>query len=218
MTKLDEIALNIELVLISIVEGVALMALGENAVHALSGSNPLPLIPYELAGLCIILVFWSQAISHAVSFIRWPLRAEHMFLYFVAAFLQILAYGSLENLPLWFLFWTLFSILTIVIYIIDLRIIRHSSAHMAELPNGTAFVHTVEKRHRFEMKRLVPTAVIFNAVALYLTSVHPEMFSSGASVAILGSIQLGVSLVALYDCMKNFNRRGAILTGILAGG
>ena len=74
MTKLDEIAINIELVLISLIEGFALANLAERAVPLLDGKDALLYLPYILSGLLIILVFWSQSILHAVSFIRWPLN------------------------------------------------------------------------------------------------------------------------------------------------
>src|SRR5690349_17335704 len=105
MRKLDEIALNIELVLISIIEGVALTSLAEHS-NEIFANGELVYIPYVLAGLVLLLAFWSQAILHAVSFIRWPLRMEHMLLYFLAAFLQVLAYGNIMHTVNWFFWWT----------------------------------------------------------------------------------------------------------------
>ena len=104
MTKLDEIAVNIELVLISLIEGVALITLAEQTVRVLGESDWYRYISYVLGGLAILLVFWAQSILHAVSFIRWPVRVEHMFLYFCAVLVQIIAYTSITDIAAWF-FW-----------------------------------------------------------------------------------------------------------------
>ena len=128
MTKLDDIALSVELVLISLIESVALTFLAEHAIPALQSPDWSKYVPYIVSGLAIILVFWAQSILHAVSFIRWPIRVGHMFLYFIAAFLQILAYSALENLELWFFWWSLFTAVGLVMYMVDLSIIRDARA------------------------------------------------------------------------------------------
>jgi hypothetical protein len=211
MSKLDEIALNIELVLISIIEGVALTKLAENAVPLLRSTDSLQYLPYVLAGLAFLLVFWAQAILHAVSFIRWPLRMEHMLLYFVAGFLQVVAYSNVTDISVWFFWWTIFSLLTFVIYYVDLFIIRDSAGVFHGKPGGAEFIAEVERRHITEMTYLVPTALAFNVFAFCLAHFAPAIFSSSASYAALGTVQLLVSLGALVDCVRNFNRRRDIL-------
>ena len=218
MPKLDEIALNIELVLISVIEGVALTKLAEGALPVFVGLNALQYIPYALAGLAILLVFWSQAILHAVSFIRWPLRTEHMFLYFIAAFVQVIAYGSIDDLASWFLWWTIFSVVAIAIYFIDLRMIREAAPRFAHLKGGPAFVKEVEERHIFEMKYLVPIAIAFNLICFTFAYGMPTLFDSPFVYATLGILQLLISLFALYDCMRNFKKRSAILPSLFESG
>src|ERR1043166_3158028 len=109
LSKLDEIAINIELVLISLIEGVALVTLAEHVVLGLQEPDWFRYVPYMLGGFAILLVFWAQSISHAISFIRWPIRVEHMFLYFLSALIQIIAYTNLLHIGAWFLWWSFFS-------------------------------------------------------------------------------------------------------------
>ncbi len=211
MTKLDEIALNIELVLISIIEAVALTFLAENTLDILHTPGMWPHLPYILAGLIILLVFWSQAILHAVSFIRWPLRMEHMLTYFVAAFIQVIAYGMMQNLVLWFLTWCVFSAFVFVIYVVDLRIIRSMRMHFP-----ADYIGEIESRHVMEMKYLVPIAFVFNVTSFAAVYSSPHLFDAPWAYASLGILQSLISLGALYDCVRNFRARAAMLPSLFS--
>lgn len=208
MTKLDEVAVNIELILISIIEALALTFLAENA-EPLMHADMWQYAPYILAGLTILLVFWAQAISHAISFIRWPIRMEHMLLYFVAVFLQVTAYSHLTDIKQWFIWWSLFSFVAIGIYAFDFRLIEDAAARIGE--SGQEYMHHIRIRHRYEFTVLVPAALIFNLVALALIEFMPALFSNPNIYAAIGLLQFLFSLAALWDCVNNFNRRTALL-------
>ena len=75
---LDSNVVNIELTLASIIQGVALYFLTENARTALSLNN-WPALLYLSAGLCIIFIFWSRSIIHTLTLIKWPLEFGHNF-------------------------------------------------------------------------------------------------------------------------------------------
>ena len=208
MTKLDEIAINIELVLISLIEGFALTNLAERAVPILDGPDAFLYLPYILSGLLIILVFWSQSILHAVSFIRWPLNMWHMFLYFVAAFVQVVAYSNLENLTMWFFWWVIFTVIGLCMYLLDYRIIRSVRSRF-----DAAYIESVERRHTYEIRVLVPAALIFNMAAFAIVFFVPSLFTTPLAFALPGILQAVVTLVALFDCVKNFNQRSAMIAG-----
>ena len=76
--ELDAMVVNIELTLVSIIQGVALSFLAENARVALAG-RLWTAAPYVLAGLLIILLFWSRSLIHTLTLIRWPLEFGHNF-------------------------------------------------------------------------------------------------------------------------------------------
>lgn len=69
---LDSVIVEIELTLVSIIQGVALTVLIESARDVVAQQHVI-FWPYVLAGLFIILVFWSRAILHIITVIRWPL-------------------------------------------------------------------------------------------------------------------------------------------------
>lgn len=209
MTKLDEIAINIELVLISLIEGVALVTLAEHSVDLLQGPEAFWYLPYILSGLLIILVFWAQSIMHALSFIRWPLNMWHMFLYFFAAFLQIVAYGAIEDKLMWFFWWTIFTLVGLGMYVLDLKVLQQMRSRL-----GNDYINKIEERHRYEMRVLIPAALVFNLAMLLLTAVFPAWFESGFLFALPAILQLLVSCVALYDCVNNFNARSVLIARI----
>jgi hypothetical protein len=131
-----------------------------------------------------------------------------MLLYFLAAFLQVLAYGFLTNNMAWFIVWAVFSVLVLGIYAIDLGIIKDMRPYFEKLPEGPSYVAEVLRRHTYEMTFLVPLSIAFNLVALAAL----YFFGSHSMVALaLGILQLVIALGALADCLRNFRKRSALL-------
>src|SRR5437588_12944448 len=98
---LDSNVVNIELTLASIIQGVALYFLTENARTALSLNN-WPSLLYLSAGLCIICIFWSRSIIHTLTLIKWPLEFGHNFLYIACALGEAILFTRLERPLAWF--------------------------------------------------------------------------------------------------------------------
>src|SRR5438045_6574832 len=93
---LDSNVVNIELTLTSIIQGVALAVLTENARSALSVNN-WPALLYMAAGLCIIFIFWSRSIIHTLTLIKWPLEFGHNFFYIACVFGEAIVFTRLEQ-------------------------------------------------------------------------------------------------------------------------
>jgi hypothetical protein len=79
-SELDAMIADIELTLVSIVQGVALTVLIEASREVIVKLDWI-MWPYLLSGLIIILVFWSRVVLHILTVIRWPLEFGHNFLY-----------------------------------------------------------------------------------------------------------------------------------------
>ena len=60
---------NVELTLASIIQGVALFFLTDNARIVLSGPR-IDFWPYIIQGLLIIFIFWSRSVIHTFILIR----------------------------------------------------------------------------------------------------------------------------------------------------
>jgi hypothetical protein len=218
MTKLDEIAVNVELVLISLIQGLALILFAQQIMAALGDPEWYRYITFTLAGLAILLTFWAQSILRAMSFTRWPIRIEHLFLYFVVALAQMIAYSNILSLSNWFFWWSVYSLVVMAMYFLDLQILRDSFARFAQLRGGSEFLERVEKRHIFEMTRLVPAALALNVLCWLAAIVVPRFFQPIWIYAIPGALQLTFSIYLLYDCMKNFRVRSEMISVLFAGG
>ena len=68
-TQLDGLVVNIELTLISIIQGVAFSFLAEQSREVIIGLQ-LVFWPYAVTGLLIILLFWSRSLIHTLTVIR----------------------------------------------------------------------------------------------------------------------------------------------------
>jgi len=158
-----------------------------------------------------LLIFWSQAILHAVSFIRWPLRIGHMFLYFVAAFTQVIAYSNLTDPVRWFFWGTIFGLVVALLYSLDLLLIRDMRSSFGSRAGGNEFLSIVEKRHRYEFKTLVPLSIGFN-LALYLLLLYVPYFSNLKWYVIFGMLEVLVCAVSLSDSVRNFNKRTKLIS------
>jgi hypothetical protein len=86
-SELDSMIIGIELTLVSIIQGVALTVLIESSRDAIAELK-FSEWPYVLAGLLVIFIFWSRAVLHIVTVIRWPLEFGHNFLYIGCALIE----------------------------------------------------------------------------------------------------------------------------------
>ena len=100
-TELDTMIVEIELTLVSIIQGVALTVLIENAQGVIS-DRQFVFWPYIAAGLLVIFVFWSRAVLHIITVIRWPLEFGHNFLYIACALVEALLFAQITKPASWF--------------------------------------------------------------------------------------------------------------------
>src|SRR3989344_2965707 len=108
--ELDSKAVEIEFLVISVIQGLAIQML------AVSASDPLSSLKYEywfaiISAFILILIFWSQALLHTVSFIDWPIDIVHTFLYFLASFVEVMAFTHVANPLKWFVFGSTFLVI-----------------------------------------------------------------------------------------------------------
>src|SRR5213079_806033 len=113
----------IELTLVSIIQGVALTMLIESAHEVIAGQQLL-FWPYVLGGLLIIFIFWSRAVLHILTVIRWPLEFGHNFFYIACALVEAFSFAQLGNPARWFAFVAAFLAVGWLLFTYDLRLIR----------------------------------------------------------------------------------------------
>jgi len=96
--ELDSTVVNIELTLVSIIQGVALFFLMDNARAVMSARHWENFL-YVTAGLCVIFIFWSRSIIHTLTLIKWPLEFGHNFFISVARWVK--RFSSAGLIVLW---------------------------------------------------------------------------------------------------------------------
>jgi len=121
--ELDAMTADIELTLVSIIQGVALTVLIETSREVIAHLDWM-MWPYVLSGLIIILVFWSRVVLHILTVIRWPLEFGHNFLYIACALVEAFSFAQLGNPARWFAFVAAFLAVGWLLFAYDLRIIH----------------------------------------------------------------------------------------------
>jgi hypothetical protein len=158
--ELDANIVNIELTLTSIIQGVALAVLTENARSALSLNN-WPALLYMAAGLCIIFIFWSRSIIHTLTLIKWPLEFGHNFFYIVCVFGEAIVFTRLEQPLAWFRLSTAYAALVWLLFVYDLRLIRARLREATTEAERSLYQRTWEDQ-LLNIRLLMPSLFFFN--------------------------------------------------------
>ena len=172
--ELDANIVNIELTLASIIQGVALYFLTENARTALSLNN-WPSLLYLSAGLCIICIFWSRSIIHTLTLIRWPLEFGHNFLYIACALGEAILFTRLERPLAWFRLSTAYSAFVWLLFVYDLRLIRARMRETTSEPARSLYQRTWEDQ-LLNIRLLMPGLFFFNLACALAISHWSDFF------------------------------------------
>ena len=172
--ELDSLVMNVELTLVSIVQGVALSVLVAPSVAAVTELN-FRLAPYVLTGLVVILLFWSRSLLHTFTVIRWPLEVGHNFLYVASTLVECVAFSQLASPARWFALTAAYGACIWVLFAVDLGMIRRRLAEY-NLPGAKTLLHAVEREQVLNVRLLMPAAVAFNVAAALLIRNSPQPF------------------------------------------
>lgn len=187
-SELDSMVTGIELTLVSIIQGVALTVLIENA-HEIVSNLEFIFWPYVLGGLLIIFVFWSRAVLHIITLIRWPLEFGHNFLYIGCALVEAVVLSELKNPEKWFGFGAAFIAVGWLLFFYDLRLIH---ARMRDSPGeaSNALYVRVRRDQWLNIGLLLPGVFVVNLVCAICIHLQPKLFIAGNAHLVLVAIQL----------------------------
>ena len=173
-SELDSMVVEIELTLVSIIQGVALTILIENA-HAVTAERQFFLWLYVVAGLFIIFVFWSRAVLHILTVIRWPLEFGHNFLYIACALVEAILFAQIGKPASWFGFGAAFIAIGWTLFVYDLRLIyarmRDSSGEASDRLSAR-----VRRDQWLNIGLLLPAIFLLNLASAILIRTWPEIF------------------------------------------
>ena len=187
----------IELTLCSIIQGVALYFLVENARAVLS-MGQASAWPYVATGLVIILLFWSRSLIHTLTLIRWPLEFVHNFFYIACALVEALAFTNLNDPFIWFVLTACYAVVVWLLFVYDMRIVALRGRDSAG-PVGSRLYAMVGADQLLNIKLFIPLIFLSNvasAIAIYL---RPDFFLGHGGHYILVAVQgLGLLGYLIY--------------------
>jgi hypothetical protein len=207
--KLDQFVLDIEFLLISAVQGVALGALASAASEPLSTFD-WQVWPYILSGFFLILTFWSQAIIHSLSFIKWPLDLSHNFLYFLMGLVEFLAFNHLSDPLLWFVYQLVFILVGAMLYLVDFQLIKKARASFTSPAQKNLYQHIYLEQIK-EVK-LIPLGIVFNVAAVFLIWQYPQLFIDRGYHLIIVGVQVVLTSYLTVVSIRSFQTRSRLIS------
>lgn len=173
-SQLDSMIVEIELTLVSIIQGVALTVLIESSRDVITDLKFI-YWPYVLAGLLVIFIFWSRAVLHIITLIRWPLEFGHNFLYIGCALVEAVAFAQLLNPANWFAFGAAFIAAGWVLFFYDLRLI-HTRQRDSRGEAGNRLYDRVRRDQWVNIALLLPGVFLLNVVCAICIRTWPAIF------------------------------------------
>ena len=208
--RLDGFVLDIEFLLISVIQGIALTFLATYAIDPLMKLD-FAVWPYIFSAFLFILLFWSQSIVHALSFIDWPLNLTHGFLYFLTSFLEVLAFSQINNPIHWFGVGVIFFIVAGCMYTVDLYMIASRKKNFSTPTQQVLYMHTYKQQKR-ELLIVVPIGILFTFGSVLLLHFLPDIFIVHGYYPILGIVQFVFTFLLLIISIHNFKKRAFLIS------
>ena len=199
----------IELTLVSIIQGVALYFLIDNARNVLSIKQAI-FWPYILTGLLVILIFWSRSVLHILTLIRWPLEFGHNFLYIGCALAECLLFTRLSNPRAWFAFSAIYGALGWVLFAYDLRLL-HARKRDSVGEGSNRLYKIVTHDQWLNIGTLVPAVFFMNVIFLICIQLWPQLFIARGGHLWLALAQLAGSSAYLLYVIRLFNKLAPLI-------
>ena len=187
-TELDGMIVEIELTLVSIIQGVALTVLIESSRDVITELK-FVYWPYVLAGLLVIFIFWSRAVLHIITLIRWPLEFGHNFLYIACALVEAVSFAQILNPANWFAFGAAFLASGWILFFYDLRLI-HARQRDSAGQAGNRLYDRVRRDQLLNLTLLLPGVFLLNVLCAICIRTWPEIFVRGGAHLYLIALQI----------------------------
>lgn len=202
--RLDGLVVNIELTLTSIIQGVALYFLTDNARVPLSQLRFEYWI-YLANGLILLFLFWSRSVVHTLTVIRWPIQFSHNFLYIACTLVEAIAFTQVQEPLLWYLFNAVFALVALILFIVDSRMIAQQQVRIAELRSR------ILSDQRMNIWLLMPAFILYPLVVALLILAWPNVFLAQRMHVVFGVIQFLALLAYLIYVLRFFARLARLM-------
>ncbi len=198
--NLGALVISIEFTLISVMVGVILFPLMDNAAILLRDLR-WELWPYIIAGLLFTLLLWTQVISHSLSFVGWPIDIGHNLLYIVFALVLGVQMHFITDPRGWFAVSFLSTLVAWFLVYYDARVIRERMGGA----NGSAlalFTAALARQKRLGRQFIIAFADAF--INLGLVVIWPQGMIDGRGHLILIVIQILLVLGLTISTIRVF--------------
>jgi hypothetical protein len=184
--ELDGTVVNIELTLASIIQGVALFFLTDNA-RAVMSLRHWGAFFYVASGLCVIFIFWSRSIIHTLTLMKWPLEFGHNFFYIACALGEAILFSRLNRPLAWFQLSAAYAGAVWLLFVYDMRLIRARIAESRDDADRALYM-SVTSDQLLNILVLVPLLFILNLGCAAAIRGRPDLFiARGAHVWLIGA-------------------------------
>jgi hypothetical protein len=201
--ELDSVVINIELTLVSIIQGVALFFLTDNA-RVLISLWHWEAFPYVVAALCVIFIFWSRSVIHTLTLIGWPLEFGHNFFYIGCALGEAILFSRLDNPLAWFQLSAAYACIVWLLFVYDMRLIHARLAESRADSQRTLYARAMSDQ-LLNIRLLVPLLIALNLVAVFAIWRWPDLFIARAGHTWLISTQLLSFIGYLFYTSRYFS-------------
>ncbi len=201
--ELDSVVINIELTLVSIIQGVALFFLTDNARALLSIQRASAFL-YVAASLCVIFIFWSRSVIHTLTLIGWPLEFGHNFFYIGCALGEAILFSRLDNPLAWFQLSAAYACIVWLLFIYDMRLI-HTRLAESRADSQRALYARAMSDQLLNIRLLVPLLIALNVVSAFAIWRWPDLFIARAGHTWLISTQLFSFIGYLFYTSRYFS-------------
>jgi hypothetical protein len=202
LSDLDDLVVNMELTLISIVQGVALTFLVESS-RPLVGGGPPEYWPYVASGLLTILTWWSRAAIHTFTVIGWPINFSHNFLYVASALVEAVMFTYVTDPPRWFAISAVFTAMVWVMFALDARLIRQARARTAGDAGAPLFA-ILQRDQAANVRYRMPATIAFYVIAAIATAAWPSWFIARRGHLAFAALQLAGGVANLLFIARFF--------------
>lgn len=204
--RLDGIVMDIELLLISVVQGLALATLAQNALGVFENLEFRYWL-YIASGFIFVLAYWSQIIIYALTFTRWPFNLVHTLLYYLTALVEFMLFNHIRDPQRWFLFSSIFMGVIAILYMYDLRLIgRERQGFNESQEKAKLFLHAFGRQKK-ELMIFVPLALGLNVVSYFLIKAAPALFLENSYHIYLIAAQALGSMFFFWNSVRQFKIR-----------
>ncbi len=199
--RLDGLVVNMELTLISIIQGVALYFLTESS-RGLIVAMRFEAWPYIAVALVTIFLFWSRSLIHTFTVIRWPLEFGHNFIYIACTLVEAVMFTQIADLENWFMLGTAYGLMVWLLFVFDLGMIRRRHQQAP----GDELAERLESDQVLNVRMMLPGFVVFHAAAWFAVHTWPETFINNRWHLLLVSAQLLGGIAYLAYVLSFFRR------------